>query len=259
MARLVEAVRPEARLVLVGDPGQLTSIEAGAVLGDIVGPATRGLRMRPAAREALAAATGAPVPATDPPVDAGIGDGIVVLERVHRYGAGIARLAEAIRSGDADARARRARGRARGRHVGAGGPGRGGRPGAGARRRRRGRAGRDRGGVRRRGAARRSPRWPGSGCSAPTGAGRTGRRPGCAASKAGSPRRSPGFARRGRVVRGAPAARDGERLRRCGSSTATRASWWPTGRSGSPPPSSAAARSSASARRGSARSRPSTR
>ena len=36
MARLVEAVRPDARLVLVGDPGQLTSIEAGAVLGDIV-------------------------------------------------------------------------------------------------------------------------------------------------------------------------------------------------------------------------------
>ena len=36
MARLLEAVRPEARLVLVGDPGQLTSIEAGAVLGDIV-------------------------------------------------------------------------------------------------------------------------------------------------------------------------------------------------------------------------------
>ena len=38
MARLVESVRPDARLVLVGDPGQLTSIEAGAVLGDIVGP-----------------------------------------------------------------------------------------------------------------------------------------------------------------------------------------------------------------------------
>ena len=102
MARLVEAVRPEARLILVGDPGQLTSIEAGAVLGDIVGPATRGLRMRPAARAALAAATGAPVPATDPPETSGIGDGIVVLGRVHRYGEGIARLAEAIRTGDAD-------------------------------------------------------------------------------------------------------------------------------------------------------------
>ena len=70
MARLVEAVRADARLILVGDPGQLTSIEAGAVLGDIVGPA---------------------------------GEGIVVLERVHRYGAGIAELAEAIRRGDGDA------------------------------------------------------------------------------------------------------------------------------------------------------------
>jgi exodeoxyribonuclease V alpha subunit len=73
MARLVEAVRAEARLVLVGDPGQLTSIEAGAVLGDIVGPAGEG----------------AP--------------GIVVLDRVHRYGGAIARVAEAIRRGDADA------------------------------------------------------------------------------------------------------------------------------------------------------------
>ncbi|HTE58883.1 MAG TPA: exodeoxyribonuclease V subunit alpha, partial [Solirubrobacteraceae bacterium] len=76
MARLVEAVRPEARLVLVGDPGQLTSIEAGAVLGDIVGPA--------------ADATSA-------------GGGIVILDRVHRYGGAIARVAESIRRGDADA------------------------------------------------------------------------------------------------------------------------------------------------------------
>jgi exodeoxyribonuclease V alpha subunit len=72
MARLVEAVRPDARLVLVGDPGQLTSIEAGAVLGDIVGAS-------------------------------GTGDGIVVLERVHRFGRGIAAVAEAVRRGDADA------------------------------------------------------------------------------------------------------------------------------------------------------------
>jgi exodeoxyribonuclease V alpha subunit len=72
MARLVEAVRAEARLILVGDPGQLTSIEAGAVLGDIVGP------------------------------DASAAGGIVVLDRVHRYGGSIARVAEAIRRGDAD-------------------------------------------------------------------------------------------------------------------------------------------------------------
>ena len=36
MARLLEAVRDSTRLVLVGDPGQLASVEAGAVLADIV-------------------------------------------------------------------------------------------------------------------------------------------------------------------------------------------------------------------------------
>ena len=36
MARLVEAVRPTARLLLVGDPDQLSSVEAGAVLADVV-------------------------------------------------------------------------------------------------------------------------------------------------------------------------------------------------------------------------------
>jgi len=74
MARLTEAVRPDARLVLVGDPGQLTSIEAGVVLADIVAGA-----------------------------GGDIGAGIVVLDRVHRFGGGIARVAEAMRQGDADA------------------------------------------------------------------------------------------------------------------------------------------------------------
>ena len=43
MARLLEAVRPDARLVLVGDPDQLASVEAGAVLADLVA----GLTARP--------------------------------------------------------------------------------------------------------------------------------------------------------------------------------------------------------------------
>jgi exodeoxyribonuclease V alpha subunit len=102
MARLVEAVRPQARLVLVGDPGQLTSIEAGAVLGDIVGPTGAGLLMRPAARARLAEVTGQDVPASPPPEGAAIGDGIIVLDRVHRYGSEIAAVADAIRRGDAD-------------------------------------------------------------------------------------------------------------------------------------------------------------
>ena len=37
LARLLDAVRPKARLVLVGDPFQLASIEAGTVMGDLVG------------------------------------------------------------------------------------------------------------------------------------------------------------------------------------------------------------------------------
>ena len=45
MARLLEALRPDARLVLVGDPDQLASVEAGAVLGDLV--AAAGLPNRP--------------------------------------------------------------------------------------------------------------------------------------------------------------------------------------------------------------------
>lgn len=103
LANLVDAVGSGARLVLVGDPGQLASVEAGAVLGDVVGPAAAGLRMRPAARAALGAVTGAVVPATDPPAGATIGDGIVLLRTVHRYGGGLAALAEAVHRADADA------------------------------------------------------------------------------------------------------------------------------------------------------------
>jgi len=69
MARLVEAVRADARLVLVGDPDQLASVEAGAVLGDLV---------------------------------ASLPSGVVRLTQAHRYGAELGALAEAIRKGDAD-------------------------------------------------------------------------------------------------------------------------------------------------------------
>ena len=79
MARLLEAVRSDARVVLVGDPDQLSAIEAGAVLRDIVGPA------------ADVAAPGQP-----------FGDSVVVLERGYRYGRAIASLADDVRAGDAE-------------------------------------------------------------------------------------------------------------------------------------------------------------
>ena len=104
MARLVEAVRRDARLVFVGDPEQLASVEAGAVLGDIVGPASRGLHMRPAPRDQVVMATGVALPVeplrSDGPA---IGDGVVVLRTNHRFSGTLGDLAEAIRSGDADA------------------------------------------------------------------------------------------------------------------------------------------------------------
>ena len=100
MARLLEAVRPDARLILVGDPEQLASVEAGAVLGDIVGPAAFGPCLH-RARQESAAVTGGPVPVGDG-APARIGQGIVVLRNVHRHGGAIAALARAIQRGDAD-------------------------------------------------------------------------------------------------------------------------------------------------------------
>ena len=102
MSRLVEAIRPGARLVLVGDPRQLTSIEAGAVLGDIVGPARDALTMTPSAHGALRQATGQTFAVTAAPAGQAIGDGIVVLDQVHRFGGTIAELAVAVAAGDAD-------------------------------------------------------------------------------------------------------------------------------------------------------------
>jgi exodeoxyribonuclease V alpha subunit len=87
MARLIEAVRPSARLVLVGDPQQLASVEAGAVLGDIVGDA----------------ADPDFAPAASPARTRPLAGGIVVLRTVHRFAGGVGALARAIEGGDADA------------------------------------------------------------------------------------------------------------------------------------------------------------
>jgi exodeoxyribonuclease V alpha subunit len=101
-ARLLEAVRREARLVFVGDPKQLASVEAGAVLGDLVGPAADALVMRAPARLRLAEVARQTVAAVEPAAGVAIGDGIVVLRRVHRFAGAIAELAEAVRGGDAE-------------------------------------------------------------------------------------------------------------------------------------------------------------
>lgn len=72
MSRLLDALKPSARLILVGDPDQLSSVDAGSVLADITrAPASTGIVAR--------------------------------LTHNHRFGGDIATLAHAIRDGDADA------------------------------------------------------------------------------------------------------------------------------------------------------------
>jgi len=69
MARLLEAVRRDARLMLVGDPDQLASVEAGAVMADIV---------------------------------TGLGARISTLRSNFRFSGGLAALAGAVGTGDPD-------------------------------------------------------------------------------------------------------------------------------------------------------------
>ena len=69
MARLLESLRGDARLILVGDPNQLVSVDAGSVLADLV---ARG------------------------------GDDRVTLTRRYRFGAEIGDVADAVNDGDAD-------------------------------------------------------------------------------------------------------------------------------------------------------------
>lgn len=96
MARLLEAVRPDARLVLVGDPDQLASIDAGAVLGDLVAAPAAGTV--PELAEALAAACPAEADASE----GAAATGVVVLDHNYRFEGQIADLAAAIRLGDSE-------------------------------------------------------------------------------------------------------------------------------------------------------------
>lgn len=81
MARVLAALPPQARLVLLGDSNQLASVEAGAMLGDLC-----------AGIDTAAAAT------------APIATGIVRLRTSHRFhdDGGIGALARAVNAGDVD-------------------------------------------------------------------------------------------------------------------------------------------------------------
>lgn len=101
MTKLVAQLPSRARLVLVGDRDQLASVEAGAVLGDVCGPAP-GPSATFASRLAEVLGQGIPAAADGVPP---LADAVVVLRRSRRFGeaSGIGRLAAAVNAGDAAA------------------------------------------------------------------------------------------------------------------------------------------------------------
>lgn len=105
MRRLVEAVPETARLVLLGDHRQLSSVEAGAVLADICGDFVRPRYSRDLATR-IERTFGEPVePEFVEERARGISDSIVGFTRSYRFGKStpIGGLADAVEHGDADA------------------------------------------------------------------------------------------------------------------------------------------------------------
>lgn len=102
MARLLDALAPGTRLVLLGDRDQLASVEAGNVLAAIC-TAAGGGAVSPQRAALTVAVTGTRIDA-DPHAPP-FADTVVGLRRSHRFGAesGLGQLSALIRSGDAGA------------------------------------------------------------------------------------------------------------------------------------------------------------
>ncbi len=100
MVKLVDALPPHARLILLGDKDQLASVEAGAVLGDICSFLTSGYS--PAQGKLLSELTGFNA-LNSKVTQAGnrITDSLCMLQKSYRFDArsGIGQLAKAINSG----------------------------------------------------------------------------------------------------------------------------------------------------------------
>ena len=102
LAKLFDAVRPDASVILVGDKDQLASVEAGSAFRDICTPG-RDLGPSVSLAEAFAQCSGenlADTSATDMPIHSVV----VELRRNYRFtpGTGIAELSNAVNQGDAE-------------------------------------------------------------------------------------------------------------------------------------------------------------
>jgi len=101
MAKLAAALKPEARLILLGDRDQLASVEAGAVLGDICGGSKEEIFTREFAAFAKEVA-GEEIPESAEGPRAPLADALVVLKHNYRFGdkSGIAAVSRAINAGE---------------------------------------------------------------------------------------------------------------------------------------------------------------
>lgn len=103
LAKLFDAIRPEARIILVGDKDQLASVEAGSAFRDICTPGFK-LGISASLAEAFAKTTGEKLDGTSAE-RAPIHSVVVELRRNYRFspGAGIGELSNAVNRGDAKA------------------------------------------------------------------------------------------------------------------------------------------------------------
>ena len=101
LAKLFDAIRPDARIILVGDKDQLASVEAGSAFRDICTPGFE-LGVSVSLAEAFAEITGQKLDGASAD-QAPIHSVVVELRRNYRFtpGAGIAELSNAVNRGDA--------------------------------------------------------------------------------------------------------------------------------------------------------------
>ncbi len=102
MAKLFDAIPPHARVVLLGDKDQLSSVEAGAVLGDICAPEAVNVFSKNFTRD-YAAATGERLPERGGGATT-LADSIVELQTNYRFGEtnGIFATSRAVNSAASD-------------------------------------------------------------------------------------------------------------------------------------------------------------
>ena len=94
MRHLLDALRPASVLILLGDPGQLASVEAGSVLADMVASSTRNALPSELHRLLAPLLPSMPPPA---PAPAPLAGQVVTLTHTWRAGSGLQRGIEALR------------------------------------------------------------------------------------------------------------------------------------------------------------------